>query len=257
MSSRVCSGVASPSTFSTPTPSPLLVLLVVCLLGLPLTAQPSSTPYVDLGPTPLSGVDPVNSHPYGMAVHPSQPYLYMALSGTSDFYMPPSATNGTTVVELDMASRTVVRTFTVGMFPTEIEIAADGSELYVVCSTAGTLAFVDLATGTVSEVPMTDSTGAAVAFISGVAQSADGSQLFVGSNGGDFDGSDENIIVVDRVARTIIRRETLAGSTSRFEVLSDGRVVLPVGFPGNDFTALPEVRIYNSLTVPWTLLSIR
>lgn len=236
--------------------SPGLWLLLLGFMSLltPTFAVAQGPPgsYPAPSPLPLTGTDPINSHPYGLTFHPSAALGYVALAGVTDFTMPPAATNGSTVAEFDLATLQITRTFSVGLFPTEVVIAPDGSELYVVCSTSSTVAFVDLATGVVTEVPITDSTGVLVSFISGIQLSATGSHLYVVSNGGDFDGSDENVVVLDRATRAIVHRHLLPGSMTRFAVLSDGRVVAPVGFPGNDFTAQPEIRIYDPTTTPWT-----
>ncbi|MEM7165482.1 MAG: hypothetical protein AAF581_08460 [Planctomycetota bacterium] len=215
----------------------------------------ASAQYTSLPTMSLAGTDPNNSNPYGLAMHPTLPLGYVALAGITDFTLPPATSNGSTVAEFDLSTLQITRTFSVGLFPTEIAIAPDGSELYVVCSTDSTVAFIDLATTTVTQLPITDSTGALVSFVSGIQLSADGTQLYVVSNGGDFDGSNENIVIIDRALGTIVGRQLLAGSMSRFAVLSNGRVVAPVGFPGNDFTAQPELRIYDPATTPWTQLA--
>lgn len=210
--------------------------------------------YTPLATIDLTGVDPVQSHPYGIAFLPGAAFGYVALAGTVDFMLPPSLTNGRTIAEIDLSTLQVVRTFPVGLFPTELAVAPDGSELVAVCSTDSTLYRIDLASGSVAQLAITDSGGTPVDFVSGVALSTLGQQVIVTSSGANFDGSDENLVVVDLASWTIVHRETIAGAMSRLAMLSDGRAVIPVGFPGNDFLAPPQVRVYDTSTIPWTLL---
>lgn len=228
---------------------------VVACFGFSASLVPAQgTSFELLDTIDVAGLDPVNSNPYGVVFHPTLPVGYVALAGLPSF-MDPSLANGRTVIELDLNEGMLLRSFPVGLFPTELAVTPDGSELYVSNSTDSTLSRVNLATGVVETLLLTDTLGSPVSFVSGVCLAANGLQVWVLSNGGNFDGSDENVIVVDRATFTIARRETLAGAMSRAVALSDGRFVVPVGYPQNDFTAVPEVRIFDTNTVPWTQLA--
>lgn len=228
----------------------ICVVALACMLGAGTVGAGGFAPLTSVD---LAGLDPVNSNPYGIAFHPTEPWGYVALAGLPAF-MDPQLSNGSTIVEFDLATGASLRAFAVGLFPTDLVVTSDGAQLFVTNSTDGTLSRVDLVTETVQTLVLTDSGGGTVGFPTSLQLSPDESQIWVTSNGGDFDGSNENLIIVDRATFTVARREIVLGSLSRIAVLSDGRVVVPVGFPGNDFSAPPEVRIYDGTTVPWTLL---
>ncbi|MGA1780903.1 MAG: YncE family protein, partial [Planctomycetota bacterium] len=148
-------------------------------------------------------------------------------------------------LEIDRETGAVVRSFPVGYFPTELTVAPDGTELFVTTSTESTLFRIDLGTGAVTPIPLSDSLGGPIGYLSGIALDATGTRVIVTSNGGSFDGSSENVVVVDRASGAITARWTVAGAMNRLAVRGDGRVVLPVGFPGDDFTAAPVVQIID------------
>lgn len=231
---------------------PLLVAILVAVLGASAVAED----WTVVGALPLSSHDPVNAHPYGIVVHPDPTtgLAYAALSGqVAPFGEPADQYSGHTIVEFRTDTLGVTRTFEVGFYPTELAIIADGTTLFATTSTASVVHRIDLASGTVTGWPVADSLGNDVAYLSGLALSPDQSELWVSSNGGSFDGSSENVLVLDRATGAVLDRVTVAGGLGRFAVRSDGRVVLPVGFPGDDFTAAPEIRVYD--TQPWTLVN--
>ncbi len=209
-----------------------------------------------VGDLPLVGHDPVHANPYGLALHPDPAagLAYVALAGeVAPAGEPASLYSGRFIVEFGVDTLAVVRTFEVGFFPTELAVSPDGAELYATTSTESTLFRIDLASGVVTPLPITGSIGDPIAFLSGVEFSPDGTEIWVASNGGSFDGSSENFIIVDRGSGLVTDRLVIPGGLSRFAVRADGRVVLPVGFPGDDFTAAPEIRIYDSSN--WTLIA--
>lgn len=230
-----------------------VALSLVLAAGAPLSAQ---FDWTVVGEIPLAPHDPMNAHPYGLALHPDPTtrLAYVALAGlVAPFGEPPSLHSGRTVAEFRVDTLEVVRTFDVGYYPTELAVTADGAELYATTSTESTLFRISLPSGTVTALPLTDSLGAPVAYLSGVEISPDGAQVWVASNGGSFDGSSENLLVVDRGSGAVVDRRTIAGGLGRFAVRADGRVVLPVGFPDDDFTAAPVIHVYD--TAPWTLVA--
>ena len=232
---------------------PLFASLTLALLtlGTPdLSAQSTDSPWSWswLGAHSLTGTDPVLATPYSVQPHPDPavPLLYAALSGAvAPFGEDPALHSGSTVLELDRETGAVVRSFPVGYFPTELTVAPDGTELFVTTSTESTLFRIDLGTGAVTPIPLSDSLGGPIGYLSGIALDATGTRVIVTSNGGSFDGSSENVVVVDRASGAITARWTVAGAMNRLAIRGDGRVVLPVGFPGDDFTAAPVVQIID------------
>ncbi|MCI0651135.1 MAG: hypothetical protein L0Z55_04560 [Planctomycetes bacterium] len=226
--------------------------LAVLAAALLVTRASFASEWEFLGAVDCTGLDANNSNPYGIAFHPTAALGYAAISGESGF--PSADVNGTTVAEFDLASLEVLRTFTVGLFPTEIAVAPDGTEVYVVCSSSGTLHRIVLETAAVDDVELTDLDGNPALFPSAVGVSPDGEEIWVTTNGGALDGSDENLLRLDRVTLDLVDTVEIAGGLGRFAVRADGIAVFPVGYPGGDFGAPPAVRIYDTARAPWALL---
>ncbi len=223
-------------------------IFIVTLFAGTLAAQSSA--WQPQASVDLSAVDSAVSHPYGLTIHPqiSSRLAYVAVAGdVAPFGEPASLFSGQTIAEICVDTLEIVRTFTVGYFPTETVVTSDGMFLYAVTSTESTLFEVDLTTGGVSTIGLTDSTGNPVDFLSGLILSPDETEVWVTSNGGSFDGSSENLLVVDRMTAAVVERVTIAGSLGRLAVRDDGRLVVPVGFPDDDFTAPPQIRIYDTV----------
>ncbi|MEM7260701.1 MAG: hypothetical protein AAF488_01835 [Planctomycetota bacterium] len=241
--------------------SGVILFFFFILFGLIIAGAPrasgdvaSGPDYTSLPPVSLAGFDPVDADPYGFTLHPTLPLGYVAHAGTPAF-MDPELFNGSTVSEIDLETGTVVRSFSVGLFPTDLAITSDGSELFVVTSTGGTLGRIDLGSGAITEVAIVDSMLNPVGFPSSLALSPDESQIFVTSNGSSFDGSSENLIVFDRPTLTVVDTVTIVGGLGRIAVRSDGRVVVPVGFPDDVFPSFPQVRVYDSTVTGWAQLA--
>ncbi len=200
--------------------------------------------FVALEPIDVSGLDPVNSNPYGVALHPAAPLGWATLAGVPAF--PFAENNGSTVVEFDLETLATGRTFTVELFPTDAVAAPDGSELYVVNSSSSSLSVVDLETETVEHFPLTDSRGAEVLFPSAVKLSPSGDRLWITSNGGSLDGSMENLLILDRESLELVDTVAIDGGLGRIAVNASGLVVVPVGYPGGSGTAAPEIRLYDA-----------
>lgn len=192
----------------------------------------------------ISG-EAVDAHPYGIIAASTGSLGYVAIAGdVTPFGELVEDYANYRIAEVDMHSLEVLRTFEVGYFPTEL-LLLEGN-LYVTCSNDSNLYQIDLATAEVLSFPMTDSSGFAVTFLSGLVASSTGS-VIVGSNGGNFDGSDENILVFDPISEAITQWVTVEGSITRF-MEYDGEWVVPVGYPGNDFTAAPVVSWIDAAT---------
>ncbi len=181
----------------------------------------------------------IDSHPYSVVLDPAGDLGYISVCGeVAPFNEPVYLHSGYHVIEFDAHSLEVLRTFEVGFYPTEMLHVGD--ELWVSCSTVSALHRIDLDSGSVSLVPFDDSSGGEIGFPSGLAEGW-GGEIIVASNGGSFDGSNENIIVIDPVTEEVIQRYEIAGGISSMAVLDDGTLLVPVGFPGDDFTAPPSI----------------
>ena len=180
----------------------------------------------------------VDSHPYGIVTRPGSSLGYCAIAGdVTPFGEATEDYANFVIAELDLHSLTVQRTFQVGYFPTEMVILNE--QLFATCSNDSNLYRIDLDPGTVTAFPMTDSVGGNVTFLSGLTI-APGGKVVVGSNGGNFDGSDENVLIFDPVTESIVDRFVVAGAITRLMV-EGNELVIPVGYPDNDFTAAPAV----------------
>ncbi len=202
----------------------------------------------------VSGIDPVDSDPYGIVLHPTQPLFYVAHAGVPAF-ADPELSNGSTVSEIDMESGEVVRTFDVGLLPTDLAVTSDGSELFVTTSTAGAIVKIDLVTGDVLEQPLIDSFGVPVSYPSGVLLSPDETQVWVASNGSSFDGSSENLILLDRATLAFLGSVEISGGLSRMAVRDDGLAVVPIGFPDDVFPSQPRVAVFDTTVPGWEELA--
>ncbi|MDE0959329.1 MAG: hypothetical protein OSB09_00950 [Planctomycetota bacterium] len=187
----------------------------------------------------------VDSHPYSIVIDDLHQFGYASICGdVAPMGEPVEDHSGHQVVEFDARSLKVLRTFDVGYYPTDMLIS--GSDLWVSCSTVSSLFRVDLVSGEVSSVPFTDSSGSDIGYPSGLALGWNG-EIIVSSNGGNFDGSDENIVILNPLTEEVIQHIEVAGGISTMAALEDGSLLVPVGFPGNDFTAAPLLQWINPI----------
>ena len=182
----------------------------------------------------------VDSHPYSIVIDDSHQYGYVSICGdVAPLGEAVEDYSAYQVIEFDARTLEVLRTFDVGYFPTDLLLS--GSDLWVSCSTISSLFRVDLIRGNVTAVPFSDSSGGDIGYPSGLALGWNG-EIIVSSNGGSFDGSDENIVIIDPLTEEVIQRIEVAGGISAVAALEDGSLLVPVGFPGDDFTAAPELQ---------------
>ena len=182
----------------------------------------------------------VDSHPYSIVIDDAHQHGYVSICGdVAPFGEAVEDHSAYQVIEFDARTLEVLRTFDVGYYPTDLLLA--GSDLWVSCSTISSLFRVDLIRGIVTAVPFSDSSGADIGYPSGLALGWNG-EIIVSSNGGSFDGSDENIVILDPLTEEVIQRIEVAGGISTVAALEDGSLLVPVGFPGDDFTAAPELQ---------------
>ncbi|MGE4632155.1 MAG: hypothetical protein AAEJ47_03880 [Planctomycetota bacterium] len=208
-----------------------LMVLLECLTS--LAQSPIET--ID---TSIPGSQ-VDSHPYAIIVDEETMIAYATICGdVAPFGEPVENHSNNKVIEFDARSLQVLRVFTVGYYPTEL-ILAHG-DLWVTCSTSNQLYRIDLDGNEHLSIALTDSSGAPISYPSGIAVGSTG-EIYVASNGGSFDGSDENVVSIDPVTNQISQRYSIAGAISVLACLDDGSLLIPVGFPGDDFTAAPIV----------------
>jgi len=186
---------------------------------------------------PTSNVD---SHPYSIVIDDAHQYGYVSICGdVAPLGEAVEDHSANQVIEFDARTLEVLRTFDVGYYPTDLLLS--GSDLWVCCSTISSLFRVDLISGNVTAVPFSDSSGADIGYPSGLALGWNG-EIIVSSNGGSFDGSDENIVILDPLTGEVLQRIEVAGGISTVAALEDGSLLVPVGFPGDDFTAAPQLQ---------------
>ncbi len=179
----------------------------------------------------------VDAHPYSIVIDEANLRGYATICGdVAPFGEPVASYSNNKVIEFDIMTLQMVRNFTVGYFPTEM-VLTDG-KLWVTCSSGNQLYRIDLADGSQATIDLVDSTGSPITYPSGLAVGP-GGQIFVASNGGNFDGSSENVVSIDTSSLQISQRYTVSGAISKLAFLDDGSLLVPVGFPGDDFTASP------------------
>ncbi|MDH3457323.1 MAG: YncE family protein [Gemmatimonadota bacterium] len=132
---------------------------------------------------------PVGDAPNGLALHPTEPRLFV------------TAFFGGTITEVNTDTRQVTRTLAPGGTLQGIVAAPEGDVLYV-ADEGGDLKVVDIATGGVTQVP-----GASGGF--GLALSPDGRQLYMGVP------STGIVRVIDRASRTVVGTITTGGVPRR------------------------------------------
>lgn len=235
--------VPSRSDFLTYRPFAILFVIMLALLpGLDSSLSAQNTNATILLSIPESVVD---AHPYRIVSAPDGELGYVTLAGdVAPFGEAVEDYANNLVQEINLHTLEKVRVFQVGFFPTEMVIV--GQQLFVTCSNDSSLYSINLDNSNVTSFPMTDSSGADVSFLSGLVESPSG-EIYVGSNGGNFDGSDENVIVFDPVSQAIVGRLNVPGAITRFS-WHNNQLVIPVGYPDNDFSAAPVLRWIDPVT---------
>jgi YVTN family beta-propeller protein len=132
-----------------------------------------------------------------------------------------STHSGGTVIEFNLRTRAVARTFTVGGTPQKVAVSADGNELYI-ANEAGYVQFWDLVAGTQIDgnVALPGSAGY------GIARRPNTGQLYVTS--AYFGGG--NIHIINPATRTLVKTIVAGGSTRRVVFNASGTI----GFVPNE-----------------------
>jgi YVTN family beta-propeller protein len=164
----------------------------------------------------------VGPSPFGVTASPDGNTIWVANSGS--FF-----SNGNTVTVLNAQTFAIESVITVGNFPEDIAFTSDGSQAFVTNSSDATVSVIDTATRTVTQtislapIPMT--------FPFGIVVGKNDKKVFVTSASGEFDGSDQNVAVLD--------------------IKNPSNVTLAGSFQAPGFGGRPAVRpIGNELLVP-------
>ena len=150
-----------------------------------------------------------------MARHPVQPLLY-------------ASANFGGVVEIDVATRTVRRHFSIAGRLQGVVVSPDGAQLYVT-DEDGPIHVVDLATGTVSGTIGLGSVGAGRGY--GMVISPDGLRLYLSQP------LAEQLSIVDLASRTVVQRLAIPGTPRRVALDPEGTLLL-VGTEGGGVTVI-------------------
>lgn len=180
--------------------------------------------------------------PFGAKVTPDGTKLFVPLFGTYTPFDP-----GSSVAVIDTSTDTVIGQVAVGTRPEEIDFTPDGAYAFVTNSSSGSVSVIRVADLTVVR---TTSVGAEEAtYPYGVVVQS--GRAYVLTNGADFDGSDENISVLDADPSSPsfgarVSTITASGVFARGGFRRAGtELVAPRGAAWNDPTATPEIAIFD------------
>jgi len=164
----------------------------------------------------------VGDSPFGVTTSPDGETIWVANAGGL-------FTNSNKVTVVNATTFAIESVITVGNFPEDIAFTSSGSQAFVTNSTDGTVSVIDTATRTVTQtislasIPLT--------FPFGVVVGKNDKKVFVTSASGEFDGSDQNIAVLD--------------------ITNPSNVTLSGSFRAPGFGGRPAIRpIDNELVVP-------
>jgi YVTN family beta-propeller protein len=130
----------------------------------------------------------VGESPFGVTVSPDGQTVWVANSGGL-------FDNANTVTVLNAQTFAIESVITVGNFPEDIAFTSDGSQAFVTNSSDATVSVINTATRTVTQtinlasIPLT--------FPFGIVVGKNDKEVFVTSGAAEFDGSDQNIAVLD------------------------------------------------------------
>ena len=129
-----------------------------------ITQSDSTVAVVDLATNAVVGTVPVQSNPFGVAVHPTGSHVYVA-NADSDSVSIIKVADGTSMV------------VPVGASPAGLAVHPDGTRLYVANEISDTVSVIDTATGMVIGQPLNVGDGPR-----GVAVNPTGTRVFVANN---------------------------------------------------------------------------
>lgn len=156
------------------------IMLFMPVLTLPAQAQTCNFNVIDT-------LD-VGDSPFGVTTSPDGQTVWIANSGGL-------LANSNKVTVLNATTLAIETVITVGNFPEDIAFTGDGSQAFVTNSSDATVSVIDTATRTVTQtvnlasIPLT--------FPFGIVAGKTDKKVFVTSGAAEFDGSDQNIAVLD------------------------------------------------------------
>jgi YVTN family beta-propeller protein len=183
------------------------------------------------------------SGPFGAKVTPDGKLLFVPCFGTFTPWVV-----GNTVAVIDASSLQLVAQVGVGDRPEDVDFLADGSHAYVTNSESSTVSVLHVPTlSVVATIPVGV---ASASYPYGL--SIRGTKAYVFTSGGNFDGDDDNIVVLDvdpssATFNTVLGKITLSGVYTRGD-FSGTTLVVPRGAAGNDFNAIPEIAFFDTTT---------
>ncbi|MCZ6691374.1 MAG: YncE family protein [Planctomycetota bacterium] len=216
------------------------MFILAIILGLPLsTAFAQDIEVIDLADT--------GSGPFGMALSSDGSKLYVSQFGDVFGFGP---NPGKTVRVLDTATLAQIGSIPTGINPEDIVIRSGGDLGYVVnSSTADVTVFRTDSDEVVLTIPVGEF---GLSFLFSIAEVPGEKKLYVTSVGGDLDGSDENIYIIDidddsTTFHQVTGRILLAGGITRLAFdEGKGLAYAGLGFPDNDFFAQPDVVVIDT-----------
>lgn len=153
---------------------------------------------------------PVDKKPFGVAISPDGRRIYVVDSKT----LPGGAPSTGVVSVIDAISNTVIDTYAAGGNPTNIVVNPSGTRAYVVNEGTGSVSVLDI-TANKTTIPDINNISGAV----GIAISADGSRLYVGS-------STQQLYIIDAATNQIIKKiQTQSANPTALCVSPDGNYV--------------------------------
>ncbi len=164
----------------------------------------------------------VGDSPFGVTTSPDGQTVWIANSGSL-------FTNSNKVTVLNATTFDIESVITVGNFPEDIAFTSDGSQAFVTNSSDATVSVIDTATRTVTQtinlasIPLT--------FPFGIVVGKHDNRVFVTSGAAEFDGSDQNIAVLDRTNPANV---TLSGT-----IQAPGFGGRPAISPNGNFLVVP------------------
>jgi len=185
--------------------------------------------------------------PFGAKVTPDGSKLFVPLFGDYG-----AAGPGSTVAVIDTATNAVMTSITVGQRPEDVDFTADGAYAYVTNSDDATVSVINVATlAVIATIPV----GMAVdPFFNGTfpyGVTVHNGRAYVFTTGTNSDGTDQNIVVIDAnpasgTFNTVVGGITLTGTFTRGAFRGNGELITPRGAAGNNFSAPPEIAIFDA-----------
>ena len=217
--------------------------LVLVALAATLVAAPAAAEHIQ-----VTGTISTGDGPFGAALSADGSRLYVSEFGDVLGFGPnPGATLGV----FDTETHARIATIPTGVNPEDIVLASDGFGYVVNSSSADVTVFSTETNEVVDTIPV-GSYG--LSFLFSIAEVPGQRKLYVSSAGGDLDGSDENIWVIDidpdaQSYRQVTGTILLAGGITRF-AFDPARdlAYAGLGFAGNDFDAQPKIVVIDAAT---------